>query len=205
MSAIRCVIAAAERRLSLVARPGVGGAIASRRCSAIIIRGDNRCMRSRHGPGLTPALDRALKSCRHPPQTCAVHAISRTARAILATYDRALASTGLTSTQLNVLLTLADTGPSNMKTLARHLGADASTMPRVLIRLRRKRLVRSSAGEDRRHRIVQLTETGARCLELALPLWDAAQEQFVRRYGEAAWRRSRRDLERMFQAARARD
>src|SRR5437868_13826147 len=92
-----------------------------------------------------PALARALKACRHRPHTCAVHAISRTSRAILAMYDRALVRTGLTATQLDVLLTLTQVGPSNIKTLARHVGADASTMPRVLGRLSRRKLVKVAA------------------------------------------------------------
>jgi DNA-binding MarR family transcriptional regulator len=162
-------------------------------------------MQSRHRADPTPALARALKSCRHPPRTCAVHAISRAARAVIAMYDRALAGTGLTSTQLDVLLTLAQTGPSNVKTLARFVGADPSTMPRVLARLRRAQLVQSTSGTDRRHRIVTLTRTGVRRLEQTLPLWDAAQEQFVKRVGAAFWRHSRHDLERIFDAGQKRD
>jgi DNA-binding MarR family transcriptional regulator len=149
----------------------------------------------------TPALARALKSSRHPVETCAVHAISRAARAILALYDRALSSTGVTATQLNVLLTLAQMGPSNLKALAGYVGADASTMPRVLKRLRDRKLVRFEVGPDRRHRIVQLTDAGSRCLVHALPAWDSVQEQFVSRFGRPAWNRARRDLDLMFRAA----
>ena len=36
------------------------------------------------------------------------------------------------------------------------------------------------------------------------PLWDAVQEQFVRRVGATLWRRSRRDLERLFDAGQKR-
>jgi len=153
---------------------------------------------------VSPELARALTACRHRPHTCAVHAISRASRAILALYDRALAPTGLTAAQLDVLLTLAEVGPSNMKALAGHVGADASTMPRLLERLARTKLVQIGAGTDRRHRIARLTNAGARRIARALPVWDAVQEQFVSNFGKRRWNRARRDLDRMVQGAKDR-
>ena len=115
-------------------------------------------------------------------------------------YDRALAGTRLSATQLDVLLTLAQVGPSNLKTLAHHLGADASTMARVVARLARSKLVHIATGSDRRHRVVGLTGAGARRVTTTLPVWDAIQDRFIRRIGPRAWTRMLHNLDRVFQA-----
>ena len=56
---------------------------------------------------------------------------------------------------------------------------DRTTLSRNLKPLEKNRLVRVEPGEDRRERIVALTDTGEQVLATAYPLWEHAQNKIV--------------------------
>ncbi len=106
---------------------------------------------------------------------CACTRVRRTGRALTRLYDEALAPSGLRVTQYAVLATLGRSGPIAVGRLAEELALDRTTLTRALGPLQREGLVRVDQGEDRRRRLVRLTEAGGETLERARPLW--RQEQ----------------------------
>jgi len=109
-----------------------------------------------------------------PPCICST--LRRATRAITATYDAALAPSGLRVTQFAVLRTLARLGPLPVTRLAAETALDRSTMGRNLDPLERRGLVRIEVGQaDQRERVANLTATGEAAVETALPYWRQAQ------------------------------
>ncbi|MGQ9370813.1 MarR family winged helix-turn-helix transcriptional regulator [Azospirillum sp. A39] len=103
------------------------------------------------------------------------------ARRISQALDRALASCGLTAAQLGLMAQIAAAADDTLGALARRTGLEQSTLSRNLRTLERDGLVEIAAVErDQRRRAVWLTETGARRLEAAIPVWRGAQEALAR-------------------------
>lgn len=103
------------------------------------------------------------------------------ARRIAQVLDRALAPTGLSAAQLGLLAQIAIAADDTIGALARRTGLDQSTLSRTLRTLEADSLIEVAIVEsDLRRRAVWLTETGARRLEAALPLWRKAQTQLAR-------------------------
>jgi len=109
---------------------------------------------------------------------CICSTLRRATRAITATYDAALAPSGLRVTQFAVLRTLARLGPLPVTRLAAETALDRSTMGRNLDPLERRGLVRIEVGQaDQRERVAHLTAAGEAAVETALPYWRRAQER----------------------------
>lgn len=99
------------------------------------------------------------------------------ARRITRLLDQALVETGLTSAQVGLLAQIAALTDDTLGALAERTGLEQSTLSRNLRVLEREGLIEIAIVEkDQRRRAVWLTETGARQLETALPVWRAAQE-----------------------------
>jgi DNA-binding MarR family transcriptional regulator len=139
-------------------------------------------------------LERALRQCKLHPSSCVLRHVTRTSRAVVAAFDRALAPARLTGHQFNLMMTLALAGDLNVRMLADQLGMDATTVPRVAAPLRRQRLIASSVGKDRRERVLTVTARGRRRLAAALPLWERQQRQVVAALGTGAWTDTRASL-----------
>jgi DNA-binding MarR family transcriptional regulator len=113
------------------------------------------------------------------PANCACFNLRRAARKITQVYDQALRPVGLPATQFALLATLAETAGEDgvaMTALARSLGMDRTTLTRNLAVAERDGWVQIIAGEDRRERLVGLTQQGRNRFEAALPYWKTAQE-----------------------------
>jgi DNA-binding MarR family transcriptional regulator len=114
--------------------------------------------------------------------------LRKTARAITQLYDEFLQPSGLLGTQFRLLGAAASTGPIALAPLAEELTLDPTTLARNLKPLERDGLVEISAGEDRRTRMVRITEKGQDALQKAFPLWEEAQAWVIRHIGEDHWR-----------------
>ncbi|QBD75400.1 MarR family transcriptional regulator [Ktedonosporobacter rubrisoli] len=122
----------------------------------------------------------------HAALRCAASTIRRTDRLVTQFYDTMLAPSGLSSPQFGLLTMLATIAPITIQRLAEHLGMDRTTLTRNLSLLAREQLVRVEEGpEDRRERLVLLTEAGKEALERAWPLWQAAQARIEETLGSA--------------------
>jgi len=115
--------------------------------------------------------------------TCNCAAIRQAARRITRLYDQALAPAGLRITQYPILSWLATTGPATMSVLAERMVMDRATLGHNLRPLEAQGLVTLTAGEDRRSRMVALTDAGRRKMTEARPGWKAAQNRFEAVFG----------------------
>jgi DNA-binding MarR family transcriptional regulator len=104
------------------------------------------------------------------------------ARHITAFLDRELTPSGFGIAQLGLMAQIAAAADDTLGALARRSGLEQSTLSRNLRTLEREGLIEIAAVEaDLRRRAVWLTETGARRLEAAIPLWRRAHAKLARR------------------------
>ena len=115
------------------------------------------------------------------PCNCA--AIRQAARRVTRLYDQALAPAGLRITQYPILSWLSAAGPMTMNVLADRLAMDRATLGHNLRPLAARGLVTMRQGDDRRSRVVTLTEAGRTVLRQARPAWHAAQKSFEAAFG----------------------
>jgi DNA-binding MarR family transcriptional regulator len=108
---------------------------------------------------------------------CACTKLRRSARIVGALYDQALAPSGLSSAQYALLRLLQRAGPRSLTEFAAAAGYDRTTLNRTLRPLEAAGLVRSATGDDRRARVVALTEEGVKTVDGAKPCWEAAQQR----------------------------
>ena len=94
--------------------------------------------------------------------------LSAAARAVERDWDERLRAIGLPHAALIAIDILIRTGPTGADTLARTARVQPQTMSRTLERLERDGLVeRSPHPDDRRRRVVTVTEAGRRAWETA--------------------------------------
>lgn len=99
-------------------------------------------------------------------------------------YDEALASSDLGINQYSILSKLGRAGPQTLCDMADRLVMDRSTLARLLRPLEVRGLVTVSVStEDRRHRVIVLTECGVEIMAAARPLWIAAEQRFEAVFG----------------------
>jgi DNA-binding MarR family transcriptional regulator len=127
---------------------------------------------------------------------CACHVLRKATRLTTQVYDHHLRASGLTIAQFSLLSMLYHTAPIPMKTLARRMGNERTTLTRNLHVLRRMGYVEVLASDenDARTRNVEITEAGTAALAAALPLWREAQDLVVGSLGEEGWDRLRASL-----------
>src|SRR5436305_6837724 len=115
---------------------------------------------------------------------CACATIRRTDRVLTQFYDEILAPSGLYVTQFTLLAALTEAAPATINRLAKILVMDRTTLTRNLEVLAKQRLVRIDEGEDRRTRLVHLTQEGEQALRRAWPLWQEAQARIEHALGQ---------------------
>lgn len=108
---------------------------------------------------------------------CICWRLRRSARALTALYDEALAPTGLSTPQFALLRTLQRLGSAPLSTLAIAAALDRTTLNRTLRPLEESGFIRSDPGEDQRMRIVSLTDAGTVAINTAYPIWKDVQNR----------------------------
>ncbi len=103
----------------------------------------------------------------------------RQAQRLTRAYDEKLRPFGLTVNQFSMLTTLILGGPMPLTALSDRLGIDRTTMTRNLALGERNGLVRTTAGDDRRTRMIEVAPRGRDLAERALPAWREAQAAFT--------------------------
>jgi len=119
--------------------------------------------------------------------SCTCGELRKAARAITLLYDNAFKSSGLLSTQLNVLQVINKSDSIRISHLARELGMDRTTLTRNLSVLERQELIQISSGKDNRTRIVLITQKGRTALAKAIPLWNEVQSKLKQQMGDTLW------------------
>jgi DNA-binding MarR family transcriptional regulator len=110
--------------------------------------------------------------------------LRKMSRIITQLYDEMLQPSGLLGTQFRLLGAVASRSPIALAPLAEELTLDPTTLARNLKPLERDGMVEISIGEDRRTRMVKITEKGQEALGKALPLWEEAQAWVISQLGE---------------------
>ena len=111
----------------------------------------------------------------------------RATRLVTQYYDKALAPTGLRSTQYSFLNALSMLGEASMQDMSIIMAMDRTTLTRNLSPLVKMGLVKVSVGSDRRSRPITVTLKGKSALEKALPYWQEAQSHIVDTVGSEQW------------------
>ncbi len=110
--------------------------------------------------------------------------LRRASRIVSQIYDNALRPIGLRSTQLTVLFAVLALEPASTRVLASIIVIDSTTLSRNLQVLKRRGLLQTSPGSDRREQLVCLTPKGRAILQGAFPLWDRAQDTIAQLLGD---------------------
>jgi DNA-binding MarR family transcriptional regulator len=113
--------------------------------------------------------------------------VRRASRILTQAYNEALRPVGLVSSQFTLLVAINLMGATAIGTLAQQLFTDQTTLTRNLKLLATKGLIKIESGEDRRVRIVSLTDRGSEVLAQALPLWEQVQSDLADRFGSSKW------------------
>jgi DNA-binding MarR family transcriptional regulator len=121
------------------------------------------------------------------PEICNCAALRQATRRVTRLYDDALAPAGLGVNQFSILGRLSLVGPSTIQDLARLLVMDRSTLGHLLRPLEKRGFVKLEVSEqDRRSRMVALTQAGEAAVAKARPRWAAAQRRFESTFGKEA-------------------
>lgn len=115
---------------------------------------------------------------------CNCFASRKAARLITKLYEDHLAAAGLTSSQFALLAHLDEAGQASIRELVDALAMERTSIVRALQPLERDGLaLQAPDPQDARRNAVSLTAAGRSRLKQAIPLWQAAQAEFERRFG----------------------
>jgi len=132
-------------------------------------------------------LKRLIADNKLDPMECVTRHITRLSRALVARFDAEFAASGLTSHQFTILMTLARSGSLNVGELSHYVGMDQSTTTRALRPLQRDGLIKITAGDDRRQRIISATALAETKLANAYPRWVELQKTILKQLGNNEW------------------
>lgn len=121
---------------------------------------------------------------RNMDNVCICTTLRQAAAQSTAHYDLALAPSGIKVTMFRLLRRIDASKSVSITELAEIVGLDRSTLGRNLRVLEKQSLAKIGVGKDERARMVSLTETGRATLQAAMPLWDAAQQDYAEMIGE---------------------
>lgn len=108
------------------------------------------------------------------------HHIRRLQQIAVAIFLQETEATGVTPVQYAVLQTVANQPGIDQRTLARSVGLDTSTIAGVVDRLEARALVlRSTSPDDRRVRLLHLTDDGRTLLAQVIPAMRRAQQRIL--------------------------
>jgi DNA-binding MarR family transcriptional regulator len=129
---------------------------------------------------------------------CNCFAMRKAARQITRFYDAHLEPSRIRITQFLTLAALNELGSAAVGALAEQLDIERTAMGKMVEFLERDGLVTiEPSPSDRRSRLIELTEKGARLHKKALPLWREAQRKFEQLNGAESVTTLRQGLEKM--------
>ena len=118
---------------------------------------------------------------------CLCNALRQATRAVSRLYDEELRGAGLRTTQYSLLQRLRRAGEVRQRDLGALTSLDETTLTRNLRPLIDAGWVAIRPGEDRREKLVRLTEDGAAKLKETQPAWERAQKRLRSRLPEGTW------------------
>jgi DNA-binding MarR family transcriptional regulator len=134
---------------------------------------------------------------------CTCLKLRKATRRVTQIYDRLLEPAELTIAQFSLLAHLLGSRPLSIGELADALVTDPTTLNRNLKLLVDRDLVRiEQDGEDRRRRVVLLTESGRKLVPVAYPMWREAQNFVADLLGQTEIARLGKALDRALERLR---
>jgi DNA-binding MarR family transcriptional regulator len=118
---------------------------------------------------------------------CLCNALRQASRAVSRLYDDELRGVGLRTTQYSLLRYLQRCGEVRQRDLGARTSLDETTLTRNLRPLIDAGWVAVEPGEDRREKLISLTNAGAAKITQARPAWERAQERMRSRLPKADW------------------
>ena len=126
---------------------------------------------------------------------CLCLQVQRAARALARRFDEELRPFELTNGQFSLLMSLNRPEPPPMGPVASLLAMDRTTLTAALKPLERRGLVKiESDPNDRRSRILILTDKGRSLLARALPVWQRTHEEIEQLAPGIDWNALRQTL-----------
>jgi DNA-binding MarR family transcriptional regulator len=148
------------------------------------------------------SLAKMIEEARVSGPPCVCGNVRAAARALTQVGDEILRPSGLRMTQVGILMATMALEPVTMSRLAQVTATDRTTLARNLKPLLASKLVTVDPGaEDRRERVIQLTDHGRKTLERAYPLWEKVQERVLDGFGRKRWEALRGELRALVQGA----
>jgi len=121
--------------------------------------------------------------------------VQRAARALARRFDEELRPFDLTNGQFSLLMSLNRPEPPPMSPVASLLAMDRTTLTAALKPLERRGLVKiANDPDDRRSRVLILTEKGRALLARALPVWLRTHEDIENNSPSIDWKAFRENL-----------
>jgi DNA-binding MarR family transcriptional regulator len=118
---------------------------------------------------------------------CLCNALRQATRAVSRLYDEELRRAGLRTTQYSLLRRLRGAGEIRQRDLGELTSLDETTLTRNLRPLIHAGWVAIRPGEDRREKLIQLTDAGEAKLQEARPAWVSAQQRLRSQMPERTW------------------
>ena len=130
-----------------------------------------------------------MRSERQKPAAtpCLCSALRQATRAVSRLYDEDLRGVGLRTTQYSLLQRLRAAGEVRQRDLGGLTSLEETTLTRNLRPLIDAGWVAIRPGDDRREKLVRLTDAGAAKLREARPAWERAQERLRSRLPQETW------------------
>jgi DNA-binding MarR family transcriptional regulator len=117
----------------------------------------------------------------HVRDTCLCLHVQRAARALARRFDEAFRPLGITNGQFSLLMSLGRPAPPGMGEVATLLAMDWTTLTAALKPLERRGLVKIQPNpDDKRGRVLILTQAGQELLSRAVPIWKQTREEVDR-------------------------
>ena len=119
--------------------------------------------------------------------SCLCNALRQASRAVSRLYDGELRGVGLRTTQYSLLRHLRSAGEVRQRDLGGLTSLDETTLTRNLRPLVAAGWIAVRSGDDRREKLVTITEAGTAKLAEARPAWERAQARMRALLPEGAW------------------
>jgi DNA-binding MarR family transcriptional regulator len=121
--------------------------------------------------------------------TCVCFNFRKVTRLVTQHFDEVLKPSGLLITQFTILVAIAKLKAVTVNELAERLVMDRTTLTRNIKPLMRSGWISMEPGQDKRTRVISLTQYGEQVLADSWPLWQQAQAQIIEVLGESQWSR----------------
>ncbi len=117
-------------------------------------------------------------------QECLSNNINRTARIVTRVYDEKTRPHGYLATQVQTLYRVAYWQPVSINTLAKNADMDRTTVIRNCKVLEKDGLISIKTGDDKRFRLVELTDKGWQILHKSYSVWLKQKAELEKKIGK---------------------